>query len=252
MRCLLLLLFVYLTINIQGQSSDYKKFSLEILGGRSIPMNKNMRSFDQNNPKAGFTKIGRNIEMAFGYRKNENTMWRLQGNFVSGRSDWAEVRVEEILEFIDPPTRPTVISYDRILAILNVVLSYRKEYELRKQSQHKYFLGAGIGFQLNSLPYDSAIFFGGINNSFGTIQTMYTVDGSFNISPSINIEGGLRIDLGRNVSLLPQLQIWGSHFYNEPLVLDSRPLDKKIELPLSPIGGIKIFSTISIGLGINF
>lgn len=132
-------------------------------------------------------------------------------------------------------------------------MSYRKEYELRKQSIHKYFLGAGIGFQLNSHPYDSFIFFGDIkDNSFTTIQTMYTVESNFNISPSIHVEGGLRVDLGRNVSLLPQLQIWGSHFYNEPLILDSRPLDKKFELPLSPIGGIKIFSTISIGLGINF
>lgn len=252
MRCLLLLLFVYLTINIQGQSSDYKKFSLEILGGRSIPMNKNMRSFDQNNPKAGFTKIGRNIEMALGYRKNENTMWRLQGNIVIGRSDWAEVRVEEILEFIDPPTSPTDIYFNRSFTILNVILSYRKEYELRKHSKHKYFLGAGIGFQLASHPYDSPIFFGYLDNSSGTIQSIYTVENGLNISPSINIEGGLRIDLGRNVSLLPQLQIWGSHFYNEPLILDSRPLDKKFELPLSPIGGIKIFSNISIGLGISF
>ncbi len=237
---------------MNAQMEPYKKFSIEILGGRTMFVNKNMRSTDIDNPKAGFTKIGRNIEMALGYYINKNSMLRLQGNIAFSRSNWAEARLDEVLDFFNAEIRPLEINYSTNYNIGQIVISFRKENELKPRSKHQYFWGVGGGINFSSTPYNYGYYMFDIGPS-GFLQTQYTVySNDISFSPVLNLDTGLKIDLGRQIYFIPQLQFWTFHQYNKPLFGFNGITQQISELPLTPIGGIKVISALSLGLRLSF
>lgn len=248
----LLWLTPLLSGHIYAQNNQSDKLRFEMAYGNSHPLIKNMRSFDRNNPRAGFTRSGQLLEVALGVQVNSSTSWRLKGHMAFSPSDWAEERIDEIMEAIPPGNTYNLLEYRRTFNILGVSLSYRKEYHLKKHKQDKFFIGASAGILGASTPYSSVVWGKKPSPYGGYFYSPITRPHPFTLSPSFNAETGILINMSRYVYLLPQMQILAFYLQSKPLVHDDLATGEAITLPFKPIRGVQIFGQISLGLGFRF